>query len=120
MSRWSTMGSDLVAARTTLVVVLLLVLIQTVGEMAGGFEEKPELFEVLGLSRMGLEEGRYWQPFSYALIHGNWIHLLINAFGLLAIGPRIERIAGGRLLLILLVSGWLAGGLFHLVLGGGR
>ena len=63
--------------------------------------------------------GAFWQPFSYALIHGNWVHLMINGFGLLAIGPRIERIGGGRLLLALLVSGWLMGGLFQLTLSGG-
>ena len=119
MSKWSTMGSDLIAARATLCVVGLLVLIQFAIESAGGFEENRELFGKLGLSRQGLAGGAVWQPFTYALIHGDWVHLIINAFGLLAIGPRIERIGGGRLLLVLLVSGWLLGGLFQLILSGG-
>jgi membrane associated rhomboid family serine protease len=87
--------------------------------LAGGFSENRELYGKLGLSRHGLVDGCFWQPFSYALIHGNWVHFMINAFGLLAIGPRIERIGGGRLLLILLSMGWLAGGLLHLLLNGG-
>jgi membrane associated rhomboid family serine protease len=119
MSKWSTMGSDLAAARATLVAVAVLVLIQTALEMAGGFSGRPDLYVKFGLSRQGLTDGLFWQPFSYALIHGNWVHLMINAFGLLAIGPRIERIGGRRLFLILLIVGWLAGGLVHLLLGGG-
>ncbi|MEP4078894.1 rhomboid family intramembrane serine protease [Haloferula sp.] len=119
VSKWSTMGRDLLSARMTLLGVLVLVLIQGVVEKAGGFEAKPEWFGAIGLSRQGLSNGCYWQPFSYALIHGNWVHLVINVVGLLAIGPRIERIGGGRLFLVLLVSGWLAGGLFHLLLNPG-
>ena len=113
------MAGDLLAARTTLVVALVLTLIQVAVEASGGFSGHPELFGSLGLSRQGMEKGDFWQPFSYALIHGSWVHLMINAFGLLAIGPRIERIGGGRLLIVLLVAGWLAGGLFHLLLNSG-
>lgn len=120
VSKWSTIGGDLVAARATLVVVAILVLIQTTLEMVGGSEGRPDLYIKFGLSREGLADGYFWEPFSYGLIHGNWVHLMINAFGLLAIGPRIERIGGGRLLLILLVMGCLAGGLLHLLLGGGE
>jgi membrane associated rhomboid family serine protease len=119
VSKWSDMGGDLLAARATLIVVFLLVLIQAIVEREGGFEGRPELFERLGLSRQGLAKGDFWQPFSYAPIHGNWVHLMINVFGLLAIGPRIERIGGARLFLVLLVGGWLTGGLFHLLLSGG-
>jgi len=119
MSKWSTMGTDLIAARVTLCVVGLLVLIQFAIESVGGFVENRELCGKLGLSRQGLASGALWQPFTHALIHGNWVHLIINAFGLLAIGPRIERIGGGRLLLGLLASGWLMGGLFQLILSGG-
>lgn len=118
-SKWSTMGKDLIAARVTLLVVGLLVLIQLAIESAGGFADNRELFGKLGLSRQGISSGAFWQPVTYALIHGDWVHLMINAFGLLAIGPRIERIGGWRLLLVLLVSGWLMGGLFHLILSGG-
>lgn len=119
VSKWSTMGSDLIAARVTLLVVGLLLLIQLAIESAGGFQANRELFGKFGLSRQGISSGAFWQPFTYALIHGNWVHLMINAFGLLAIGPRIERIGGGRLLLFLLVSGWLMAGLFQLLLSGG-
>lgn len=118
VSKWGTIAADLVAARLTLSVVGLLVVIQLVLEMLGGFDANRGLFGQIGLSRQGLVEGGYWQPLSYALIHGNWVHVMINAFGLLAIGPRIERIGGGRLLLILLVAGWLLGGLVHLLLSG--
>ncbi|MFC7337071.1 rhomboid family intramembrane serine protease [Haloferula chungangensis] len=120
VSKWSTMGSDLIAARATLGLVGLLFLIQLAIESSGGFAGNPELFGKLGLSRQGISNGDFWQPFSYALIHGNWVHLMMNAFGLLAIGPRIERIGGARLLLVLLIAGWLMGGLFHLMMSGGE
>ncbi|MGB6219799.1 MAG: rhomboid family intramembrane serine protease [Haloferula sp.] len=117
-SKWGVLGRDILEARTTLLVVLILVVIQFLLERVGGSRDWPEIFLVVGLSRQGLLEGLVWQPFSYAWIHGNWVHLMINAFGLLAIGPRIERIGGGRLVLMILVGGLLAGGLVHLLIGG--
>lgn len=117
-SKWGIMARDVLAARVTLLVVLLLVVIQFLLEWLGGVRDWPQIFLVVGLSRQGLLEGLIWQPVSYGWIHANWLHLMINAFGLLAIGPRIERIGGGRLLLLILMGGALAGGLVHLLLGG--
>ncbi|MEM9237454.1 MAG: rhomboid family intramembrane serine protease [Verrucomicrobiota bacterium] len=96
----------------------LLVLIQLGFELVGGYPVILSTAREFGLSRMGMMEGKLWQPVSYALIHGSWLHLAINVFGLLAFGSRIERIGGGRQMLILLVGGWLVAGLFYLLLGG--
>ena len=40
-------------------------------------------------------EFRWWQVLTYALLHGNWLHMVINLLALLSFAPSLER-AWGR------------------------
>jgi membrane associated rhomboid family serine protease len=40
-------------------------------------------------------------PFTYMLLHGSWLHLIMNSLMLAAFGAGIERMMGGRKMLIL-------------------
>jgi len=42
-------------------------------------------------------------PFSYALIHGGWIHVLMNTAMLMAFGAGLERWMGGRRMIIFFI-----------------
>jgi membrane associated rhomboid family serine protease len=44
-------------------------------------------------------------PFSSALIHGSWLHLMINMLMLLIAGSQVERVIGGSGLLLAYVIG---------------
>jgi membrane associated rhomboid family serine protease len=39
---------------------------------------------------------RPWQLVTYALLHGSFTHLFLNAFGLIQFGPRVEMALGRR------------------------
>lgn len=40
-------------------------------------------------------------PFTYAFIHGNWMHLIMNGLMMMAFGTGVERWMGGRRLFVL-------------------
>jgi membrane associated rhomboid family serine protease len=71
---------------------------------------------LLGLTRPYFLGGDFWQPLTYALIHGNWQHLLINGAAIVLLGSRIEHITGKRTLRCVALLGALAGGLLFLPL----
>jgi membrane associated rhomboid family serine protease len=76
-------------------------------------------YETFGLSRDGMLGGKVWQIFTHALLHGAWWHAILNALFVLAVGSRIEHVAGGRAMLRVTLAGILFGGAFHLLLGAG-
>lgn len=76
-------------------------------------------FETFGLSRDGFLSGKIWQVFSYGLLHGAWWHAGLNGLFVLALGPRIEHMAGRAVMMRVTAAGVLAGGLCHLVFGMG-
>jgi membrane associated rhomboid family serine protease len=47
-------------------------------------------------------------PWSSALLHGSWLHLMINMLMLLIAGSRVERVIGGSGLLLAYVVGAIA------------
>jgi membrane associated rhomboid family serine protease len=53
----------------------------------------------IGPSRSGLPPFALWQLASYALLHANLTHLILNMVGLAMFGPQIEHGLGGRRLL---------------------
>lgn len=54
--------------------------------------------------------GELWRLMAYAWLHGSWLHLLLNGFALLQIGPLAEGAYGhGRMLLIYLAGAVVAG-----------
>ena len=56
---------------------------------------------------------------TYGLLHGSWWHAGLNAALLLALGSRIEHMAGAAAVWRALAAGILGGGVFHLLLGTG-
>lgn len=75
-----------------------------------------------GLDRRGIAEfflsggARVWTPVTYALLHGGWTHLGVNAVWLLAFGTPVARRFGAARFLLFLGAGALAGALTHEVL----
>lgn len=71
---------------------------------------------VLGLTKVEFLAGGFWQPFSYAFIHANWTHLLVNAATILLFGSKLEHIVSKRTFWLLTIFSVLAGGLLFLAL----
>ncbi len=68
------------------------------------------------LVRMGANMGTAvetepWRLLSSTLLHGNFVHVGMNAFVLYVLGAHLERILGWRRMLLLLVAAGLGGGL---------
>lgn len=67
------------------------------------------------LARYTLEEdaAKPWTLVTYALLHGSWTHLAVNAIWLLAFGAPIARRFGSSRFFALLAFTAVCGGLFH-------
>ena len=73
------------------------------------------LFPWLALSREGLVQGGWWQFLTYAFLHGNLFHLMVNMVALWFTGPLLEELLGGLCYLGLFLGGALAGGMLQTV-----
>ena len=61
------------------------------------FKWKPGLVEI--------SQGEFWRAFTPVMVHGDWLHLLLNMLWLLDLGSMIERRQGtGRLGLLMVVT----------------
>jgi membrane associated rhomboid family serine protease len=74
------------------------------------------IFLRCGLSGDTLDFTIILRSLTYAFIHGNPGHLLLNVAGLLLIGSRVERIAGSATVLKVFMTGALVGGLAQVIL----
>lgn len=97
--------------------VLVLLLLHLVLMFAGGLPELFWYYENFGLSWGGITHGKVWQLLSYALLHGDWVHLVINLFILWFAGGRVLQMLGQRKSLEIITAGVLVGGLLHLLSG---
>jgi len=101
----------------TLVLIGLCLAVQIL--QVGGYEERVlrELY-MTAIEKVGngfrplfkglpeISQGEFWRLFSPALVHRDWLHLLLNAMWLLDLGSMIEgRQSTGRLGLLVLVLG---------------
>jgi len=66
---------------------------------------------LLGLSVEGIMHGWLWQFFTYAFLHGNLLHILLNMLGLLFMGPELERQLGTRMFALLFFFSSVLGGI---------
>lgn len=103
----------------TWTIVGVLLAIQALLVFAGGHREWPAVYETLGLSRNALFTGKFWQPATYALLHGNGLHVAINGLALWLLGSKIEYMLGRARLLRSLAFGILGGAAGHLALEAG-
>lgn len=105
-------------APATWQIIRILLIVQTI-PYAWNFFSKGKLDSaqrLLGLNRDRLLYGDYWQPLSYAFIHVNCAHLLINGAAILLLGSGLEHITGRKPVRILALLSVLLGGLFFLLL----
>ncbi|HLU49906.1 MAG TPA: rhomboid family intramembrane serine protease, partial [Planctomycetota bacterium] len=54
-----------------------------------------KLFEVFAHDPAAVWSGEYWRLLTATFLHGNFLHLAFNVFGLMILGPAVERWLGG-------------------------
>ncbi|MFM2197684.1 MAG: hypothetical protein RLZZ505_1116 [Verrucomicrobiota bacterium] len=81
-----------------------------------GTDKLSQAQALLGLTRSYFLAGDFWQPFTYAIIHANWQHLLLNGAAIVLLGSKIEHIVGKRTFRSVALLAALAGGLVFLLL----
>ncbi|MES2981514.1 MAG: rhomboid family intramembrane serine protease [Verrucomicrobiota bacterium] len=79
-------------------------------------DELPQKQLFFGLSWLGLSEGKFFELFTYILIHGSWTHLGLNLAAILILGSKLEYIIPKLTLELLATHAALAGGLMFLLL----
>ncbi len=52
---------------------------------------------------------------THMLLHGSWLHLIVNLAALLAFGAGVERMLGSRRMIVGLLLGGIGGALLHIV-----
>lgn len=82
---------------------------------ANGITFGKALIYLFGLHEPLVEAGFWWQPLTYALLHGAWWHLGVNLFSLILIGYPLETWIGSRRFLLLLAGSIVLGGLFWML-----
>lgn len=111
-------------ARATWQILRILLVVQSVpvlwDVLAPPGHSQPEKLHqaqiLLGLAKPNFLSGDFWQPLSYALIHADWLHLVLNGAAILLLGSRIEHITGAKTVRFVALAAALAGGLLFLVL----
>jgi membrane associated rhomboid family serine protease len=71
--------------------------------------------DYLVLSRWGIMHGYFWQLLTYQFMHGGWLHLILNCWGLFVFGRPVEWAVGKlRFLMVYFLSG-IFGGLLQVM-----
>jgi membrane associated rhomboid family serine protease len=63
-----------------------------------------------------LDFSAFFSPFTHMFLHGSWMHISLNVGMLLAFGAGLEKVIGGRRLLVLYFAAGLCGALLHLII----
>ncbi len=63
---------------------------------------------------LGLVKGYYWQLLTYQFLHGGWVHLLLNCWGIFIFGSAVESTIGRWRMLVLYLGSGVIGGLFQI------
>ena len=80
-------------------------------EFAWGYTFAQPFEACFALNWSLLKSGFYWQPFTYALLHGGWFHLFMNMLVVLLFGAGVEAEVGSRRFLRIFFFGSVLGGL---------
>jgi membrane associated rhomboid family serine protease len=70
------------------------------------------------LSFDGLRHGYVWQLLTYQLMHGGWLHVLLNCWGIYVFGRELESTFGAARFLTLYFGSGVAGGLLQMAAAG--
>ncbi|MBI5162058.1 MAG: rhomboid family intramembrane serine protease [Micrococcales bacterium] len=90
---WSSVGGALLGDATPL-------------HLWGALVPRPTRFSDVGVSVLGVAGGEYWRLATNMFLHFGLLHLALNMYALVAIGPLLETTYGrGRYLTLYLVSG---------------
>ena len=91
------------------------VVLAVVASILGGYllqslaPDPDAVIEGLGLSPLGLAQGRVWELVTVLVVHGSWTHALLNAVGALAFATPVARWFGragaGRFFTFYIVCG---------------
>ncbi len=109
-------GTDRPLKRRTVVthalifVTVVAFVVQVILSLRGeSFTDHPFL-QAMALSRKGFQP---WQLFTYALLHGGFMHIVFNLLTLLVFGPNVEDRLGKIGFLALYLAGSAAAGIAH-------
>jgi membrane associated rhomboid family serine protease len=69
------------------------------------------------LSVAGLRHGYIWQLLTYQVMHGGWLHLLLNCWAIYIFGREVEETLGRKSFVTLYVASGVVGGLFQALAG---
>jgi membrane associated rhomboid family serine protease len=69
------------------------------------------------LSVEGLRHGFVWQLLTYQVMHGGWLHLLLNCWAIYVFGREVEETLGRMSFVTLYVTSGVIGGLFQALAG---
>jgi membrane associated rhomboid family serine protease len=119
LSEISRRCGQLAQTRWPWVLAMLILAIQGLVEYAGGVARLPDIYLALGLRREAVMSGSLWQVLTYACLHGNGWHALINALCVLILGSRVEHLLGRGGFLTTMAVGVAGGALGHLLLADG-
>lgn len=72
--------------------------------------------EYFALSLNGLKRGFVWQLLTFQFLHGGWVHLLLNSWGIYVFGKAIEESLGPVSFLRVYFTSGVLGGLFQVLL----
>ncbi len=76
-------------------------------------------FDLLALTpTIAVQEGMFWQFFTFMFVHANFAHIFFNMFSLLMFGPTIEERMGTKNYLIFYLLCGLGSGVFHILITG--
>jgi len=62
-----------------------------------------------------LREGHIWQLLTFQFLHANWVHLLLNCWGIFVFGPPVEMVLGRSRFTILYVMSGVVGGALQIL-----
>lgn len=65
------------------------------------------------LKREGLSAGHWWQLITFQFLHGGFLHLFLNCWGIWVFGPPVEHALGKRNFVMLYLASGVAGGLLQ-------
>jgi membrane associated rhomboid family serine protease len=99
---------------TILIVNVVVFLLQLISSQL--FSRFP-IYYYFALSVDGIQHGFVWQLFTYQVMHGGWLHLLLNCWVIYVFGREVEETLGRARFLTLYVSSGVIGGVLQVLFG---
>ena len=75
-----------------------------------------ELYESLALYHWDRNEFRIWQPITYMFMHGDFMHILFNMWGVWMFGTQLENLWGSKRFLKFYILTGLGAGILQIIL----